>query len=162
MLFTPSRGLADKLYALKAITSNVANNAKVKCSYLLKIANYEQNDAFVKFNYKKDRLDNFISSISTTNDFKDIWHICKIIFVWLHGQSQVKGGLSVNKEILQDNLQKMYLISQRLKYDTIRSTAQKFHDFVISPALYGSCKSAYLNYKIALDKVEDKTKTKSC
>ena len=35
------RGLADKLYALKAITSNVADNAKNKYSDLFKIAKYE-------------------------------------------------------------------------------------------------------------------------
>ena len=33
------------------------------------------------------------------------------------------------------------------------------HDFAISPALYRSCKSAYSNYKITLDKAkEDKEK----
>ena len=51
------------------------------------------------------------------------------------------------------------LISQRLIYDTIHSTEQKLHDFAISPALYRSCKSAYLNYKITFDQVkEDKEK----
>ena len=120
----------------------------------MKIAKYEQNDAFVKFDYKNDRLDSFLSNILTTNDFKDIWHICKIIFVLSHGQSQVERGFSVNKEILQDNLQEKYLISQRLIYDTIHSTEQKLHDFAISPALYRSCKSAYSNYKIALDKAK--------
>ena len=39
------------------------------------IAKYEQNDAFVKFDYKNDRLDSFLSNFLTTNDFKDIWHI---------------------------------------------------------------------------------------
>ena len=48
------RGLADKLYALKAITCNVTDNAKNQYSDLFKIAKYEQNDAFVKFDYKND------------------------------------------------------------------------------------------------------------
>ena len=68
----------------------------------------------------------------------------------------------MNKEILQGNLQEKYLFSQRLIYDIIYSTEQKFHDFAISPALYRSCKSAYLNYKIALDKAKIRKKTKSC
>ena len=126
------------------------------------IAKYEQNDAFVKFDYKNDRLDSFLSNFLTTNDFKDIWHIWQIIFVLSHGQSQVKRGSSLNKEILQDNLQEKFLVSQRLLYDTIHSTEQKLHGFAISPALYRSCKSAYANYKIALDTAkEDKEKTKS-
>ena len=68
----------------------------------------------------------------------------------------------MNKEILQDNLQENSPISQRLIYNTIHSTEQKLHDFAISPALYRSCKSAYSNYNLALDKTkEDKEKTKS-
>ena len=86
------------------------------------IAKYEQNDAFVKFDYKNDRLDSFLSNFLTTNDFKDIWHIWQIIFVLSHGQSQVERGSSLNKEILQDNLQEKFLVSQRLLYDTIHST----------------------------------------
>ena len=66
------RGVADKLYTLKAITSNVADNAKNQYSDLLKIVKYEQNDAFVKFGYKNDRLDSFLSNFLTTNNFKDI------------------------------------------------------------------------------------------
>ena len=56
------RGLADKLYGLKVITSNVADSAKNQDSDLLKIAKYEQDDAFVKFDYKNDRLDSFLSN----------------------------------------------------------------------------------------------------
>ena len=102
------RGLADKLYALKAITSNVADNTKNQYSDLLKIAKYEQNDAFLKFNYN-NQLDSFLSNILTINDFKDIWPICKIIFVLSHGQSQVERRFSVNKEILQTTYKKNLL-----------------------------------------------------
>ena len=123
---------------------------------------FEQNDAFVKFDYKNDWLGSFLSNFLTTNDFKDIWHFCKIIFVLSHGQSHVERGFSANKEILQGNLQEKYLFSQRLIYDIIYSTKQKFHDFAISPALYRSSKSAYSNYKIALDKAKIRKKAKSC
>ena len=87
--------------------------------------------------------------------------ICKIIFVLSHGQSDVERGFSVNKEILQDNLQEKYLISQRLIHNTIHSAEQKLHDCAMSHALCRSFKSAYLNYKIAFDKAkEDKEKRK--
>ena len=73
------RGLTVKLYAIKVITSNVADNAKNQYSDLLKIAKYEQNYAFVNLIYKNDRLDSYLSNFLTINDFKDIWHIYKII-----------------------------------------------------------------------------------
>ena len=72
-----------------------------------------------------------------------------------HGQSDVERGFSVNKKILQDNLQEKSYISGRLIYDTIHSTEQTLHDFAISPASYRSCKSVYSNYKIALDKAKE-------
>ena len=90
-------------------------------------------------------------------------HVCKIIFVLQHGQSNLKRGFSVHKEIWRDNLQEKSLISQQLIYDIIHSTEQKLHDFAILPALYRSCKSVYSNYKIVLDKAkEDKEKMKTC
>ena len=65
----------------------------------------------------------------------------------------------MNKEILQDNLQENSPTSQWLIHNTIHSTEQKLHDFSIAPALYRSCKSAYSNYKVTLDKAkEDKEK----
>ena len=64
------------------------------------------------------------------------------------------------KKFYKTTLQEKSLISQWLIYDAIHSTEQKWHDFAISPALYRSCKSAYSNYKIALDKAkEDKEKS---
>ena len=39
-----------------------------------------------------------------------------------HGQSNVERGFSVNKEVLQDNLQVKSLISQGLIYDTSKCT----------------------------------------
>ena len=73
-----------------------------------------------------------------------------------HGQSQLERGFSQNKEILQDNLQEMSLVSPSILQN------KNCMVFAISPVLYRSCKSAYSNYKIALDTAkEDKEKTKS-
>ena len=77
-----------------------------------------------------------------------------------HGQSDVERGFSVNKEILQDYFTRKVSYFTMIKHDAIHSTEQKWHDFAISPALYRSRKSAYSNYKIALDKAkEDKEKS---
>ena len=44
-----------------------------------------------------------------------------------HGQSNVARDFSVNKELLQDNLQVKSLMSQRLIYDTLKCTDSELH-----------------------------------
>ena len=44
-----------------------------------------------------------------------------------HGQSNVERYSSVNKELLQDNLQVKSLILQRLIYDTLKCTDSELH-----------------------------------
>ena len=143
------QALADKLYTLKAIPSYISDNGKNQYSDLLKIAKYERNDAFLKLDYKNDWLDSFLSNFLTTNDFKDIWHISKIMFVLSHGQGDLERGFSMNKEISQDNLQEKLLVSQQLIYHTTPSILQNRNCMVLSSDLHRSCKSAYSNYKIA-------------
>ena len=93
------RALAYKLFSLKKISSDVADQAKNQYDELLNLLKYEKNNEFRNFDSKKDRLDAFL---------------CKLIFVMSHGQSNVERGFSVNEEVLQDNLQAKSLISQRL------------------------------------------------
>ena len=99
------RALADKLFSLKKISSDVADQAKNQCDELLDLVKYEKNNEFCNFNSKKDRLDAFLTKYLTSDNSKDLWHICKLVFVMSHGQSNAERGFSVNKEVLQDNMQ---------------------------------------------------------
>ena len=99
------RALADKFFSLKKISSDVADKAKNQYDEVLNLVKYEKNNEFCNFNSKKDQLDAFFSKYLTSDSYKDLWHICKFIFVMSHGQSNAERGFSVNKEVLQDNLQ---------------------------------------------------------
>ena len=112
--------LADKLYSLDKITAQVANSAKNQSDKFIQAASFEHKELFLKFNFTEDRLDTCLGLyLAYESQFKDLWHICKIIFILSHDQSSVELGFSVNKEILQDNLQETSLILQRLVYDTL-------------------------------------------
>ena len=85
-----------------------------------------------------------------------------------HGQSNAERGFSVNKEVLQDNMQVKLLITQHLICDTLICTDSELHSFTISPALYKSCKFAFSKYKADLERqreekiaVEQSSKCKS-
>ena len=129
---------------MKKISSDVADQAKYQYDELPNLLKYEKNNEFRNFDSKKDRLDGFLVYCLTSDSYKDLWHICKLVFVMSHGQSNVKRGFSANKEVLQDNL--------RLIYDILICTDSELHSFTISPALYKSCKFAFSKYKADLER----------
>ena len=60
--------------------------------------------------------------------------ICKIVIL-SHGQNSLKCGFSINKEILDHNLQVKSLISQRFIYDNFTSENIVLYKYVIPQAL---------------------------
>ena len=52
-----------------------------------------------------------------------------------HGQSSIEFGFSINKEILDNNLQEKLLISQCFIYDHFTSENIVLHEYVIPQAL---------------------------
>ena len=116
------RELADKLYALNKITTETSDNFKVQFDDLLKIAKYEHREVFLKFDCKKDRLDEFIwPFLMRLTGSKELCAACKVIFVLSHGQSFIERGFPTNKEMVDDNIKEKFLIFQRIVYDTIQS-----------------------------------------
>ena len=147
------RELADKLYALNKITAETSDNSKIEFDDLLKIAKSEHREAFLKFDYKKDRLDEFILPfLMRLSDSKELCTVCKVIFVLSHDQNFTERGFSINKEVVDDNMKEKSLISQRIVYDTIHSCYDgKVLDFQVTPGLRKACRLAYRKYKSELE-----------
>lgn len=53
------------------------------------------------------------------SDRKELWHICKLIFVLFHGQSFAERGLSVNRKLMDSNMDEKSLIFQTLKLEVM-------------------------------------------
>ena len=88
-----------------------------------------------------------------------MWKICVFIFTISHWQSQVERGFNINKNTLQENLQKKSLVGRKTVYDTLIDSGESVHDFVISNKLILSCKSAYSMYNNELTKKKENTAT---
>ena len=88
--------LADCLFALKKISASVADNLKYLFDQLLKVAQYEHKEEFLKFSFKKDCLDVFFAPFLADN----MWAICKIVFILSHGQSFTERGFSIDCEVI--------------------------------------------------------------
>ena len=118
------RSRADKLYALQKIKAEIADKAKNQFEVFLKDSKLQREEEFKSFDFRKDRLDSFLATyFASQNCYSEVWHLCKLIFVLSHGQSSIERGFSVNKELLEDNLQEKSLVSQRLIYDSSWSTS---------------------------------------
>ena len=87
----------------------------------------------------------FAVHLSGEDQYKDLWLICKLVFILSHGQSNIERGFSVNKEVLDDNMTEKSIVSQRLVYDTLASSNVKVHEFEVSQELR---KVVYLLAKI--------------
>ena len=79
-----------------------------------------------------------------------MWKICPFIFALSHGQSQVEISFNINKNTLQENLQKKYLVG-RIVYGILIDSDKS--DFVITNELV-------LNYKSVFSKHNELTKEK--
>ena len=111
----------DKLYALNKITAKT-DNFKIRFDDLLKIAKCEHREGFLKFDYKKDHLDEFIwPFLMRLTDNKELCTVCKVILVLPHGQSFTGEDFSIDKEVVDYNMKEKSLISQRIIYDTIQN-----------------------------------------
>lgn len=145
------RELANRLYALGKVNSETADKSKIQFDDLLKIAKHEYRETFLKFDFKKDRLDEFIWPFPMKlKDSNELCTVCKVLFVLSHGQSFTERGFSINKAVLDYNMLEKSLISQRIVYDTIQVHEGKVLKLEITPEMRKCCRLAHQKYKSEL------------
>jgi hypothetical protein len=150
--------LADKLFSGQWISARIADEAKQQFDEFLDGVANENRDKFLNFDYKNERLDQFLGLLVHRNKkYAAFWVICKIVFTLSHGQSAVESGFSINKELLVENLGQKSLISQRIVYDHMTSLSIKVHEFTINSDLLKSCRMAHQRYTSELESKKDKT-----
>ena len=136
--------LADLLYSLIFISSFVAENAKFQNDPFTNKEVVNEKDQFLSFDMRKQRVDVFLRDYLSINpQYKELWSICKLIFILQHEQSFTERGFSVTKEILDVNMQEDDLISQRLVYNHLLQSEKEVWKFPITLELRKTCQLAY-------------------
>ena len=139
--------LADLLYSLKFISSFVADNARFQYDQFTKKEVVNEKHQFLSFGMRKQRVDVFLRDYLSINpQYKDLWSICRLIFILQHGQSFTERGFSVNKEITDVNMQEDALISQRLVYDHLLQSEKEFWESLLLQN-YGKVVSLHIRKK---------------
>ena len=150
--------LADRLFARQKITASVADKSKNQYDDLLKTARFEQKDKFLNFKMKSDRLDEFFGNLLLGKSHAELLSVCQIVFVLSHGQSFTERGFSINREVLDVNMQEKSLTSQRIVYDTLQDSDQKIHEINITQDLRKHCRLAYQKYKTEMERITNENK----
>ena len=120
------------------------DNAKFQYDQFIKQEVVNEKDEFLLFDMRKQRVYVFLRDYPSINpQYKELWRICKLIFILQHGQSFTEKGFSVNKEISDVNMQEGSHISQRLVYDHSLQSEKEVREFLITPELRKSCTLAY-------------------
>lgn len=82
--------LVNKLFSSKWLIEKVAEAANVEFDEFLSLPYKEKCDKFSQFNWKEDRVDEFLGSFLHKNEsYVALWNVCKIVFALSHGQTAV-------------------------------------------------------------------------
>ena len=150
--------LADRPFALQKITASVAGKSKNQYDNLLKTARFEQKGKFLNFKKKSDRLDEFFGNLLLGKSHAELLSVCQIVFVLSHGQSFTERGFSINREVLDVNMQEKSLTSKRIVYDTLQDSDQKIHEINSTQDLRKHCRLAYQKYKTEMERITNENK----
>ena len=83
----------------------VSRSHKVAYDNFLSLECKKYYEKFWEFDWKVGQLDKFVGAFLHKNKkFNDFWAVCKIVFLFSHGQSAIECGFSVNKDLLVENL----------------------------------------------------------
>ena len=108
-------GLVDLLFRKKWLSAKSLDNCKQQYNEFLEDVQFKQEESFLKFNYITDLLDDFLCPyLADEKKYENLLYVCEIVMILSHEQSSIERGFSINKEILDNNLQEKSLISQRL------------------------------------------------
>ena len=77
-------------------------------------------ERFPTYSFTQETLDKFFSKLlENKEEYGQLWTTMKMLLTLSHGQATVERGFSVNKEVLNPNLQEMSLRAIRCIYSSL-------------------------------------------
>ena len=126
-LHIKARNLLRRLLNLKILTLTSCDKCLSEFKDFLRDDMKKYRDKFAIFNKKEHRLDEFFFSAVKVQNYKNLAFILKIVLTLSHGQAVVERKFSVNKAVLDVNMQENYLIAHKLIRDHMSSNNLKPH-----------------------------------
>ena len=95
--------LADNLRTVSKISPNIADNAEIEYGSFQSVPMKMFFLVFFTYDPRNERLDVILGKY-VLSKFQNFWHICKAVFVFLHGQGFVQHGFLVKKLTIDGNM----------------------------------------------------------
>lgn len=106
---------------------------------------------FRKFNPGSERLDEFYHErLSSRVEYQHLWEVVKLILIISHGQASADRGISINKEMMVDNLEERSLTAHQVICDHVQSVGGLLN-IVYTKELLLSAATAKHKYHMYLD-----------
>ena len=112
-------------------------------------------DRFLRFKPSEDRLDLLLMDMMTSDNYRNLKRLIKILLVLSHGQATVERGFSINKEV--ENMKGRTLIALRLIANHV-NTVDGIEKVSLSKQLLSSCRMARQKYERYLEELKEREK----
>ena len=114
--------LVDLLHLHKRFSANASDAAKEQYDLFLEEEVQKNINEFKKFDIK------FLGTYMVGEArYKDLWQVCKFVFVLSHVQAPVERGFNINKDTEVENFHEDSLVQFRLVYDEILARGDDNH-----------------------------------
>lgn len=118
----------------------------------LQISLGEEADKIASFNPNTQRLDEFyFHQLNNVSKHNELCTVLKLIFTLSHGQADVERGFSLNKNLINQNMESLTIISRRRVKDHLLSNKLLPHTFEVPTKLMQYAQSAHRNYVTYLE-----------
>ena len=113
-------------------------------------------DEFLKFDISIDRVGVFLGNyLHKVGKYTALWKVGMIVFLLSHGQATIVRGFSVNKEVVEVNMEELSLIFRRIIYDELTPLNVKVHKYQVTADLIKRSNQSYKHYKAYLAERKD-------
>ena len=114
-------------------TNQQADSELAQFKKLMSEAKKYHYERFATYSFTQKRLDKFFSKLlENKEEYEQFSTTSKMLLTLSYGQATVDRGFSVNKEVLNPNLQEMGLRAIRLIYSSLSTEKTKLAEFHIS------------------------------
>ena len=105
------------------------------------------------FNTYSERSGSFLHLLLPGNKNDDnLWLICQIIFILLHGQALIERGFENNKDFEKDNQGVLSLVSLRITHEHMATNSVDSFSIPFTREMVKSVKAARSRYEVYLNK----------
>ena len=107
------------------------------------------------------RLDTFFFTTLEIGKYSSFSLIVQSVLVLHNGQAEVERGFSVSKEIMEDNMSELTLVSRRLVKDYLRAESIECDQVVITKEMVRSVQSSRFKYDLYLKEKQQRERTEA-